>query len=423
MRNKISHVLIAALLFAGCSKNEINQAELLIPQKTVAALRSDSVKGTMAALAVQGTAEINASTVQQSIKGFGGANIVAWTGDLTSAQRSTAFSPTNGIGLSIVRVHVPNSSTAFSAEKATIDACKSYGGSAIASAWSAPASMKTNGSVVGGKIKTASYAAYAAHLSAFNSAVGGLAAISPTNEPDYQVNYESMELTASEVADFVAAQGSNCGAPIMAPEPFQMDQTYINTYLSNATAKSKTSFICGHIYGKTPYNLGNIGKPVWMTEHYTNSSISGEDWPNAMTAAKEIHDCMNAGWSAYVWWYIRRSYGPISESGNIQKLGYIMAHYARYVRPGYTKISCTSNPSTGVYVTAYKSGTKLVLVIINQNTAVTYQPFSYTGISVNGFNRYFTTSTTNLGSNSFAVSGGSFGINLSASSITTLVSY
>jgi secreted protein with Ig-like and vWFA domain len=37
-----------------------------------------------------------------------------------------------------------------------------------------------------------------------------------------------------------------------------------------------------------------------MTEHYTNSSISGNDWGNAMTAAKEIHDCMNAGWAAYV---------------------------------------------------------------------------------------------------------------------------
>ena len=35
----------------------------------------------------------------------------------------------------------------------------------------------------------------------------------------------------------------------MAPEPFNMDQTFINTYLSNATAKSKTSFVCGHIYG------------------------------------------------------------------------------------------------------------------------------------------------------------------------------
>jgi O-glycosyl hydrolase len=412
-----------ALLLAGCSKSEVNNAEPQPVQKISAGVNADSISGPQSLLAVQSTASIDASTAQQSIKGFGGANILAWTGDLTSAQRTTAFSPTTGIGLSIVRVRVPNASAQFAVEKATIDACKSYGGSAIASAWSAPALMKTNGNIVGGKIKTTSYADYAAHLSAFNSAVGGLAAISPTNEPDYQVTYESMELTAPEVADFVAAQGSNCGAPIMAPEPFQMNQTYINTYLSNATAKSKTSFVCGHIYGKTPYNLGNIGKPVWMTEHYTNSSVSGDDWPNAMTAAKEIHDCMNAGWSAYVWWYIRRSYGPISESGNIQKLGYVMAQYARYVRPGYTKISCTSNPTTGVYVTAYKSGTKLVLVIVNQNAAITYQPFSYSGISVSGFNRYFTTSATNLGSNSFAVSGGSFAINLAASSVTTLVSY
>ena len=423
MKKTLLCALASALLFAGCSKNEINTSDPKLTQQTLAAMKPDSLGGATAALAVQGIAQIDASTVQQTIKGFGGANIVAWTGDLTSTQRNTAFSPTSGIGLSIVRVRVPNSSSEFAAEKATIDACKSFGGSAIASAWSAPASMKTNGSIVGGKIKTASYANYAAHLSAFNSAVGGLAAISPTNEPDYKVNYESMELTAPEVADFVAAQGSNCGAPIMAPEPFQMNQTYINTYLSNATAKSKTSFVCGHIYGKPPYNLGNVGKPVWMTEHYTNSNISGDDWSNAMTAAKEIHDCMNSGWSAYVWWYIRRSYGPISESGNIQKVGYIMAHYARYVRPGYTKISCTSNPSTGVYVTAYKSGTKLVLVIVNQHSSVTNQTFSYSGITVGGFNRYFTTSSTNLSSNNFAVSGGSFGINLAASSVTTLVSY
>ncbi|UUF12450.1 MULTISPECIES: hypothetical protein [Flavobacterium] len=413
MKKNLFRLFAVGMLTAGCSTSELDNVDQELT-------KTNSQKSV---LAVQGTATIDASTLQQTIKGYGGANIVAWTGDLTSSQRNTAFSPTNGIGMSIVRVRVPNSSSEFAAEKPTIDACKSYGGSAIATSWSAPASMKTNGSIVGGKISTASYSAYAAHLSAFNSAVGGLAAISPTNEPDYQVPYESMELTASEVAEFVAAQGSNCGAPIMAPEPFQMNQAYINTYLSNATAKSKTSFVCGHIYGRTPYNLGNIGKPVWMTEHYTNSTISGDNWANAMIAAKEIHDCMNAGWSAYVWWYIRRSYGPISESGNIQKVGYVMAQYARYVRPGYTKISCTANPAAGVYVTAYKSGNKLVLVIINQNTSVTYQTFGYTGITVSGFNRYFTTSSTNLGSSSFTVSGGSFGINLEASSVTTLVSY
>lgn len=403
MKKSFLSLFAAILLITSCSKNEIQEQKSSLVEK--------------------GTATINATTVQQTIKGFGGANIIPWIGDLTSTQRTTAFSPSSGIGLSLVRVHVPNTSSEFAREKATIDACKSYGGAAIATAWSAPASMKTNNSVVGGKIKTDSYAAYASHLSSFNSAMGGLAAISPTNEPDYKVSYESMELTASEVADFVAAQGSNCGAPIMAPEPFAMNQTYINTYLSNATAKSKTSYVCGHIYGKTPYNLGSIGKPVWMTEHYTNSSVSGNDWANAMTAAKEIHDCMNAGWSAYVWWYIRRSYGPMAEDGSIQKLGYVMAQYARYVRPGYSKISCTSNPTAGVYITAYKSGSKMVIVAINQNSAITYQPFSYSGITVAGFNRYITSSSSNLAPSSFAVSGGSFGINLPASSVTTLVSY
>lgn len=418
MKKKLTGILAITLLLASCSKKESEVEKIeFVPSVVVS---GDPLQGAQAKL--QSNATIDASAEQQTIKGFGGANILAWTGDLTSTQRNTAFSTIDGIGLSLVRVRVPNTSSGFAAEKATIDACKSFGGSAIATAWSAPASMKTNGNVIGGKIKTSSYAEYAAHLSAFNTAVGGLAAISPTNEPDYQVNYESMEMSAAEVADFVADQGNNCGAPVMAPEPFQMSQSYINTYLSNSLANSKTSVVCGHIYGKTPYNLGNIGKPVWMTEHYTNSGVSGDDWPNAMIAAKEIHDCVNAGWSAYVWWYIRRSYGPISESGNIQKLGYIMAHYARYVRPGYIKVSCTANPNPGVYVTAYKGAAKLILVIVNQNTVTTYQPFSFTGINISGFNRYFTTSSTNLGTNSFSVSGGSFGINLAPSSITTLVS-
>lgn len=399
-------VTCTLLLLAGCTKNQdVKQ------QNTPAGDTLNDVS-----LATSANAAIDASTVQQTIQGFGGASILAWVADLTSDQRTKAFSSTSGIGMSILRVMVPTSSSSFAAEKPTIDAAKSYGAKVIATAWNAPSSMMT-----GVHLNASSYADYAAYLSSYNTAVGGVYAISPFNEPNYSGS-GWMEATATEVANFVAAQGANCGAPIMAPEPFNMDQTFINTYLSNATAKANTSFVCGHIYGKTPYNLGSIGKSVWMTEHYTDSSVSGDDWSNAMTAAKEIHDCMNAGWAAYTWWYIRRRYGPIDESSNITKLGYVMSQYARYVRPGYNKISCTANPSTGIYITAYTSGTKLVVVIVNQSSVVTYQPFSLNGISVTGFNRYVTTSSANLASNSFSVSGSSFGINLAASSVTTLVS-
>jgi len=231
-----------------------------------------------------------------------------------------------------------------------------------------------------------------------------------------------MEMTASEVASFVAAQGSNCGASIMAPEPFNMNSSYISTYCSNATAKSKTGYICGHIYGTSSNPPAiNQGKEVWMTEHITDTQ-DGNNWSGAINTAKEIHNCMNVGYSMWTWWYIRRSYGLINESGAITKRGYAVAQFARFIRPGYNKISCTANPTSGVYVTAYKSGSKIVVVAINQNSATTYQAFSVSGVTITGFNRYVTSSSSNLASSSFSA-GSSFGINLAASSITTLVSY
>lgn len=411
MKRDLTTLLAMMLLIASCSKQTAND-----PLQT-----SEPEDSPGRQPREEATAVVNAGTVQQYIRGFGGASIRGWIADLTSAQRTTAFSPGSGIGLSVLRVRVSPNSADFAAEKPTIDAAKSFGATVVASAWTAPASMKTNNNTVGGKLKTTSYADYATHLRNFCSTVGGVSAISPINEPNITVSYESMELTAPEVASFVAAQGTNLGAPVMAPETFNMDKTYMDTYLSNATAKNNTSYVCGHIYGKTPY-VYSPGKEVWMTEHYTNTN-DANNWTDALGVAKEIHDCMNAGYSMYVWWYIRRPYGFLDESGNITKRGYVAAHWAKWVRPGYNKISCTSNPTTGVYVTAYKSGSKIVLVAVNQNTAITYQPFNISGVTVAGFNRYRTTSSANLSSDSFTISGGAFGINLPASSVTTLVSY
>ena len=404
---RILQSLTVSFLVFGCKKHSENASPTPTP-----ASRIDTVTRAIV---------INANLAQQTIYGFGGADIIDWTGDLTASQRDTAFSPTHGIGLSIVRVRVPVDSSEFTQAKTTIDVCKSYGGLAVASVWSAPAYMKTNGSTISGTIKPDSYAEFASYLKNFNTAVGGLAAVSPANEPNIKVAYESMEMTSSQVADFVAAQGDSCGAPIMAPEPFNMDETFINTFLSNPGANSKTTYIAGHIYGATPYDL-SADKPVWMTEHYINSNVSGNDWNNAMNVALEINNCMSAGWGAYIWWYIRRSYGPMSESGNIQKLGYIMAQYARYIRPGYTKISCSQDTSAGIYATAYKSGSKLVVVVINQNSIGVYLPFNLSGAAVSGFNCYTTTSSSNLAAGNMVVQGSVFGTVLPAMSVTTLVS-
>ena len=51
--------------------------------------------------------EINVDTEYQVIKGFGGMNHPEWIGDLTDAQRKTAFgNGSNELGLTVCRVFI-----------------------------------------------------------------------------------------------------------------------------------------------------------------------------------------------------------------------------------------------------------------------------------------------------------------------------
>ena len=145
MKKDLTTFLAIIVLLAGCSKKNTT-GETDTPSRTIP--REEA------------TAAVNASTVQQTIQGFGGMNHPVWIGDLTNDQRTKAFSTTSGIGMSILRVSVPENSNQFAAEKPTIDAAKSYGAKVIATAWNAPASMMNNL-----YLKTSSYADYAAHLS------------------------------------------------------------------------------------------------------------------------------------------------------------------------------------------------------------------------------------------------------------------
>ena len=159
MKKNLTTCLAIMVLLAGCSKRntpaENENTSRIVPNE-------------------EAMAAVNASTVQQSIQGFGGMSHPIWIGDLTNDQRTKAFSTTNGIGMSILRVSVPENSNQFAAEKPTIDAAKSFGATVIASAWTAPASMKNNNSLVGGKLNTSAYASYAAHLRNFCTTVGGV---------------------------------------------------------------------------------------------------------------------------------------------------------------------------------------------------------------------------------------------------------
>ena len=192
--------------------------------------------------------------------------------------------------------------------------------------------------------------------------------------------------------------------------------------LNDPIAINNILFIGGHIYGGglTSYPLAvSKGKEVWMTEHL----VVNTNWQGAIGTALEMNDCMNAGMNAYVWWFIRRYYGPIDDNGNVTKRGFVMSQFARFIRPGYYKVDATASPQSDVYVTAYKSGSKIVIVAINDGYTVIDQQFILQNGTASVFTPYVTSSTKDcLQESDITVTGDSFTASLDSSSVTTFVS-
>jgi O-glycosyl hydrolase len=160
-----------------------------------------------------------------------------------------------------------------------------------------------------------------------------------------------------------------------------------------------------------------------MTEHFTDSQNSGNAWPLALDVAKEINDCMVANFSAYVWWYIRRSYGPILEDGTVSKRGYLIAQYARFVRPDSQRVAASTPSAAGVDVTAYVHGGGVIVVAVNRNTTEQAVTLNIRNGCVQSFARYTTSATKNVAHDpSVPLTANAASVTLDAQSTTTFVS-
>lgn len=363
-----------------------------------------------------GACTINTNKTYQMIRGFGGMNLPEWMGsDMTSAQVQKAFG--NGadeMGLTVLRIYVSDDSNSWSRAVPTAKAAQSLGATVFATPWNPPAAIRNtvNGGNSGGKyqLKKDKWAEYAQHLNSYVKYMEGqgvnLYSVSIQNEPDYAADWTYW--SANDLASFAAQYGkavtNGTNAKLMSPESFQYRKDIYNAILNNQQAKNNIDLFGTHFYG-TQRNqmdfsaLENSGKDIWMTEVYVPDSNSDADtWPQAIQVAENIHNGLVVGnMNAYVWWYIRRSYGPMKENGNISKRGYMMAQYSKWVRPGDVRIDATEQPNNNILVSAYKHSDKQITVVaVNKGSSEVSQQFSVDGRTITNVDRYRTTGSENI---------------------------
>jgi glucuronoarabinoxylan endo-1,4-beta-xylanase len=252
--------------------------------------------------------------------------------------------------------------------------------------------------------------------------------VSIQNEPDYAHDWTWW--SADEIVTFLKEYGGTFPFRVMAPESFQYRKNMSDPILNDPEALANMDILGAHLYGTQvndfPYPLfkqKREGKELWMTEvYYPNSSSDADMWPEALGVATHVHNSMvEAEFQAYVWWYIRRSYGPMKEDGSISKRGWMMAHFSKFVRTGFYRVKVPKKPSNGLFVSAYKSDTDVVIVVVNENNSQQSLTFSVAGRTVDSFEKYTTSGSKNMSSDGTVTSSnGSFEVSFDGQSATTL---
>ncbi len=391
------------------------------------------------------TVVVDTSKTYQYIRGFGGINHPEWTGsDLSAAQRQTAFgNGDNELGLTVLRVFVNPDKNQWNKALPTAQFASKLGVTIFASPWEPPANLAASGGTGGlqGKLHLpeSNYAAYAQHLNDFGTYMKNnnvnLYSISVQNEPDYASEWTAW--TPDQTTNFIANYGDKITSTrLMSPETFQYGawnngKDYYKKILANSKAMANCDLFGTHMYG-TPRSamdfpdLENSGKEIWMTEVYVPNSDadSANRYPEAIQVSENIHNAMVVGnMSAYTWWYIRRSYGLMTEDGKISKRGYCMAQYSKYVRPGAVRIAATEQPASDVLVSAYKKDNTVTVVAINKGKDGYAQSFTLgSGEKIVDVDRYRTSANENLAKTENLENDGSgFFAQLPGESVSTFV--
>jgi len=366
----------------------------------------------------------------QLIRGFGCASAFQppATTPMTTDEIARLFGKGAGqVGLNFLRIRLAEDDAWRATElKYSKEAIK-HGAHILASPWSPPARMKTNKSLVKGKLIADSGAAYAKYLNDFAlymEANGApLYAVSVQNEPDWEPDYEGCTWSVTEMKNFLKQHGALITATkLLGPELVNSNQSYMNDLLADDAAMANLDIVATHIYGGGIRDLPALrarNKEFWQTEHLDtlNNHVA------SINTAKEIHECFTkANFNAYFWWYGKRFYGMIGQDGVVTKRGYIVSQFSRFINEGAKRIGTSTNSRSEVLISAYLQACKKVIVAINTGAGQVTQQIIFNGASAGSFKPYVTSETVNTeAKTNITASGDKFSFALPPLSVVTFV--
>ena len=288
---------------------------------------------------------------------------------------------------------------------------KQRGGIVFGTPWSPPGDYKTNGTAQGGnsesqgykrgELREDCYSKFFPWLNTFLKYMKSqgiiMDAVSVQNEPDWWVDYSGCLYTPEQQLTLVKNYAQKLdrktynGVRLISAEPLGFDPAYSNMLLNDETARNQIDIIAGHIYGHPPLvNLKNAaqlatkyGKEVWMTEHSVSDNIDHlPDWDQQLLFAREVNECMVAGCTGYIYWYMRAhwafvgtgesKYNPGNTKNTLLPRAYVMSHFSKYLT-GSTRLETSADASlttdadfeTSVYI----KGDSLIVIAVNSSEA------------------------------------------------------
>ena len=269
----------------------------------------------------------------------------------------------------------------------------------LASTWTPPAWMKSNGSCSnGGSVLPQYYPDLASTkvlwLQNAQAALGREVDVeSLQNEPDISASYDSANYTPTQINAFVtghlkpAMTGAALTTKLMVPEPAvyggtsYFNSNWANPILSDPAMAAAVDIMGTHGYGQSR-NLSQPcttcvqhHKPYWQTEVMNDNGGYNGSITNAQTWSTSIYQALNkGGFSAYYYWWAMSftadnqgliDYSNTNWTFQIPKRLYAFGHFSRFIRPGSTLLTSTSSSSSVESTAARPTVGNVALVLSN----------------------------------------------------------